>query len=362
MPHVVLAMLDLTMKYSKYSCNEIDQYILKSLRQNIKSKIESETKDPGVYPLDKLKKLDVNINYDGRVFSVYDNGIIIYQLDIPVEKLGGTLDTCMNLLKKYNYQLVHIPKLCTKDKAVVISALKNESTMNFLSIDDKFKKDREISLLAVKQAGTAFAMIDDKFKKDRAFVLETVKDNGHLLNWVGAEFQNDKEVCLLALKNTKDAYKYVGENLKNDIDILRATSQEIDSNNFKREEQKNEVQWITPLKDACENSGGKFDNDNICKANWDDAQKVCNSSSARLPTIVELENLVTSCGGSINQNNKDNATYTKCYKEKGFIDDIDYWSSSLTEISHTPKLMHVSSESKYSGGKYTLHSIMCHIE
>jgi hypothetical protein len=124
----------------------------------------------------------------------------------------------------------------------------------------------------------------------------------------------------------------------------------------------NNNKWSTPSKKICESNGGKVDDNVHCTSNWDDAKKICKSINARLPTIVELESLVTSCGGNINQDNKDNLSYERCYKEKGFINDVDYWSSSSTEISHTPKLIHVSLGSKYSGGKLTLHSVMCHIK
>ena len=134
----------------------------------------------------------------------------------------------------------------------------------------------------------------------------------------------------------------------------RITEQESDK--------RNTVKWVTPSKTICENNGGKVDGNGHCRSNWTDGKQICSASNGMLPSIEKLANVVTDCGGSINEDNKNNLSYSKCYKEKGFIDDVDYWSSSLTEISHTPKLIHVSLGSEYSGGKGTLHSVVCHIE
>lgn len=129
--------------------------------------------------------------------------------------------------------------------------------------------------------------------------------------------------------------------------------------NKQTENNTNTSSWTIPDKKTCLDNGGEMGSNGVCKSTWKNAQKICIENKSSLSTINELENLVTSCGGNIDQNNKDNVSYHKCYKEKGFAADLDYWSSSLTEISHTPRMLHVSLGSVYSGGKYTLHSVMC---
>lgn len=117
--------------------------------------------------------------------------------------------------------------------------------------------------------------------------------------------------------------------------------------------------YVIPSEDSCKRNGGKIYRNGICKSTLQNAQKICIENKSRLATINELENLVTSCGGRINQDNKDNFAYQQCYKEKGFVDELDYWSSSITEISDLPRLLNISLGAVYTAGKLTSHSVIC---
>ena len=95
--------------------------------------------------------------------------------------------------------------------------------------------------------------------------------------------------------------------------------------------------WIIPRKNVCEANNGKFDNTDkigLCLANWENAKKICSFSGKHLPTRNDLHKIITNCGGIINAENKSvdknlkNDNYQSCYKKKGFIDGLDYWSST----------------------------------
>ena len=71
---------------------------------------------------------------------------------------------------------------------------------------------------------------------------------------------------------------------------------------------------------------------------WKRAKQICRDNGGRLPTIEELKEVVTDCGGinttfgdkdwnSITDKNSANKSYQACYKRKGFSYD-DFWSSS----------------------------------
>jgi len=93
--------------------------------------------------------------------------------------------------------------------------------------------------------------------------------------------------------------------------------------------------WIDVTPSICRDNGGKM-SDGVCKAKWSDAERICRASG-RLPTINELEKVVTNCGGVSTKNkrnrselwdkNRANQSYQKCYKSKGFSSSY-YWSSS----------------------------------
>jgi len=93
------------------------------------------------------------------------------------------------------------------------------------------------------------------------------------------------------------------------------------------------AEWVKPTRSACTSNGGKLAEGGICKANWEDSKQICSAMGARLPTIEELREVITSCGGVVDDydNNENNPDYQSCYKRKGFSSSgaFDaYWSSS----------------------------------
>ncbi len=98
--------------------------------------------------------------------------------------------------------------------------------------------------------------------------------------------------------------------------------------------------WITPSSSVCRANGGKVESDG-CKANWENAKKICSVMGRRLPNINELKKVVTDCGGTsgtinlhndnwgnIGNKNKNNKSYQSCYKGKEFSSEVSYWSKS----------------------------------
>ena len=96
--------------------------------------------------------------------------------------------------------------------------------------------------------------------------------------------------------------------------------------------------WITPNKTVCTNNGGKLYK-GICKANWENAKKICRASGANLPILADLKQVIIDCGGSytiygkdwdsIMDKNRANKFYQSCYKNRGFSSSDYYWSSTL---------------------------------
>jgi len=94
--------------------------------------------------------------------------------------------------------------------------------------------------------------------------------------------------------------------------------------------------WVKPSRSSCESNGGiynKYNSDDGCRANWENANTICQAMGDRLPHIETLRAVVTDCGGVIDdyENNKNNESYQACYKENGFSSN-GYWSST-TNVS-----------------------------
>jgi len=98
------------------------------------------------------------------------------------------------------------------------------------------------------------------------------------------------------------------------------------------------LKWLDVSSSTCERYGGKM-YEGVCKADWHEANKICSSMSARLPSINELNAVTKTCGGtparsssddwdSITDKNRANSSYQSCYKRKGFGPYDWYWSST----------------------------------
>jgi hypothetical protein len=91
--------------------------------------------------------------------------------------------------------------------------------------------------------------------------------------------------------------------------------------------------WLKPTNSTCTNNSGKMVN-GVCRANWENAKKICSASGGSLPTIDALRKVVTDCGGVIDdyKNNRNNSNYQTCYKQRGFTSNY-YWSSTEEDSS-----------------------------
>ncbi len=90
------------------------------------------------------------------------------------------------------------------------------------------------------------------------------------------------------------------------------------------------AEWVKPTKSECGSYGGNLEN-GICKAKWQYAKDICQALQARLPTIMELEKVITDCGGVVGDfNNRKNLKYQECYQRRGFSNKDLYFSSTET--------------------------------
>ncbi len=114
--------------------------------------------------------------------------------------------------------------------------------------------------------------------------------------------------------------------------------------------------WIDPSKNICITNGGeirKIDKIEVCTANWTNAKKICAKSGERLPTIEELNEVVTDCMGEMKSNNSKD--YQNCYKKRGFTWYL-YWSSTIY-AKDSPVAWHVLFSSGLKGYGSELNNI-----
>jgi len=128
--------------------------------------------------------------------------------------------------------------------------------------------------------------------------------------------------------------------------------------------------WITPKNKVCKANDGKIYKDDICEAKGMKAEDICRASGGRLPTIEELKEVVTDCGGinttemnkdffSAMDKNKANKSYQSCYKNKGFRSKV-YWSSSAVKgYKDAVWVIRFSVGSVYRDYKLNNHYVLC---
>ena len=86
-----------------------------------------------------------------------------------------------------------------------------------------------------------------------------------------------------------------------------------------KSKKKSSSKWITPTDK---------------QVKWKKAKELCENNGGRLPTIEELKEVVTDCGGEMKydssaerKRNRNNSRYQSCCNEKGFSSNY-YWSAT----------------------------------
>jgi len=91
-----------------------------------------------------------------------------------------------------------------------------------------------------------------------------------------------------------------------------------------------DIKWLNPSKVSCDENGGKIaKGESICMSEWAKAKDICKAIGGRLPTLDELKDVITKCGGTLDarEENSKNISFKTCCKESGFSTQYFYWSS-----------------------------------
>ena len=100
-------------------------------------------------------------------------------------------------------------------------------------------------------------------------------------------------------------------------------------NDNDKESEEVKAKFFRPSKTVCESNGGDKSSF-LCRASWENAKRICSASGGVLPTLKNLTQVITDCGGVVGdtQSNQDNVEYQTCYKQEYFFPSPFYWSST----------------------------------
>ena len=186
-----------------------------------------------------------------------------------------------------------------------------------------FKKSNFLSWFAGEAVGLGY----DEAKK----YIEENDDLGRAVVELHRKtVSNDTRVVYGIEKGIKFTYKIKLESGESDDSSYASSTQTT-----------KKIKWITPSEKG--------------EVTWSEAEKICSNLGGRLPTIDELKEVVTDCGGEVIYkffdtlwSKKRNSSYHSCCKRKGFTPN-DYWSSTTTGASalHANNAWHMYFPSGY---------------
>jgi formylglycine-generating enzyme required for sulfatase activity/uncharacterized protein len=176
-----------------------------------------------------LKKRNSCKSDIGCIQNAYEKRIRQLQEVVSQEQTSMTKTQALALVKKDYENLKSLPQKYKKDKEIVLAAVKSNEFLGdgaFKYADDSLKKDKKFVLVVVNTNGSTLEYVDNSLKKDKEVVLAAVRKFGLALEYADDLLKKDKEVVLAALKKGGHALFVADDSLKKDKTfILTAVKQ-----------------------------------------------------------------------------------------------------------------------------------------
>jgi phage anti-repressor protein len=149
-------------------------------------------------------------------FIVNQENVSVFVNHIPKEMIDKEM--AMTLLRNEYVLINELNPELQNDKEVVIQAVGQSGGYQFEFVLDKFKNDKDVCLLAVREDFTTYKFISDELKNDLNFNLDAVKESGYVFSVLKPDFQNNEQMVLNAVseENNRDYIfdEYVSKDLK----------------------------------------------------------------------------------------------------------------------------------------------------
>lgn len=104
-----------------------------------------------------------------------------------------------------------------------IASLNRENTlkvieqcgMDFMFVNEIFKKDKEIALKAIEKNENAFYYVSSELKDDKEVVLKAVEKDGDNIEFASDRLRDDKEIAYAAIQQNPKSVRYLFKDLRN---------------------------------------------------------------------------------------------------------------------------------------------------
>jgi hypothetical protein len=102
----------------------------------------------------------------------------------------------------------------------IIKMIKTKGGCQLSELEEKYRADKEIVLLALEYCPDDLEYASEDLKKDKEIVLTAVNNYGPALKFAHEDLKKDKEIVLAAVNNFGLALEFAHEDLKKDKEIV----------------------------------------------------------------------------------------------------------------------------------------------
>lgn len=105
------------------------------------------------------------------------------------------------------------------DKEIAMVAIENDPA-SFEYVSDNLKNDKEVAMAAITRIGWALYDASDDLKNDREIVMAAVSTDGAAIEYAPEDLKNDREIVMAAVSNSGTAIEHLSDNFKNDKEVV----------------------------------------------------------------------------------------------------------------------------------------------
>ena len=176
-------------------------------------------------PLKKLKlrfllqREFFNKDFDNQLPSWIQAFFDWYGLKVSIFQLSNCSWDSEDGVRKYQKVLAEASEALANDKEFTLQAVRQDgSALRFAS--ETLRSDKEVVMEAVRQEGWALEFASETLRSDKEVVMEAVRQDGFALDFASETLRSDKEVVMEAVRQRGFALEFVSKTFRSDKEVV----------------------------------------------------------------------------------------------------------------------------------------------
>lgn len=165
-------------------------------------------------------------HFEIAVFEVVDDGADVWRyyreqhsfLNCVDSGMSGR-DKALSIAATDRSQFSKLEDKYKNDKEIAMVAIENDPS-SFQYVSDNLKNDKEVAMAAITRTGWALYDASDDLKNDREIVMAAVSTDGAAIEYAPEDLKNDREIVMAAVSNSGIAIELLPDNFKNDKEVV----------------------------------------------------------------------------------------------------------------------------------------------